>query len=761
MAVTRRTGGIVMAAIVTAALSAPNYAQSHAQSYAQQPPAASDPPARVGRIARVSGTVSYHLAGAERWEPATVNLPITTGAAIWTEPGARAELSVPGLRLALDAGSELDTTRLDTQALAATIPQGALYLGLRVLPQGDTVSVETPRGTVAFRTQGQYEVVAGDTTHPTTITVVQGSADVDAAGLTVHVGLNQTATVTGDGASTPFAASLAPASQDAFLTAELAAELAENKQTRPPSVSPPPIVAAMTGGEALDEIGEWQTVPEYGPVWFPPVEAGFVPYRQGRWTWVAPWGWTWIDQAPWGFAPFHYGRWSQFEDRWFWVPGGYGAGVSLRAGVPVYAPALVAFVGGAALAAASAPVVGWFPLGPHDPYVPPYRASLGYVRRFDAFDGVGSTGGSTGRATGRAGLPSFPNRGFATVVPAAQMAAGARIDATLPTRPPASLPASFRPPVQPTGATPGIGPAAARQFGLRPVAQPTAPGPAITPRIVRPGIGPARPPLARVSEPGPGLANAALPNAAAAPPVVARPNLPGLREPNAPGPLQGAQAGRAQAREAQVGGASGPTPAGRPPLPGSEPPTVFRPTGPGASPGIEGPGIERPGIARQEGLGSTPGGAQPPTVFRPDRPVTPVPTERSEPRPAPGFARGPSSGPAPFRPAPGPRPFRPAPGIGAPGLAAPRFGAAPGLRAAAPGFAPPQAAPSPIRTAAAQSPRFTPPPAAPSITRAPPPAAFQSRPAAIPAALSRPAPPPVQPQRAPPPGPHDPHRAPF
>ena len=95
-----------------------------------------------------------------------------------------------------------------------------------------------------------------------------------------------------------------------------------------------------------------------------------MPYREGSWAYVAPWGWTWVDSAPWGFAPFHYGRWAEIGGRWGWVPGGaVGA-------PPVYAPALVTFLGvgavvgvgiGAALAAGR---IGWFPLGPREAFHP-------------------------------------------------------------------------------------------------------------------------------------------------------------------------------------------------------------------------------------------------------------------------------------------------------------------------------------------------------------------------------------------------------
>jgi hypothetical protein len=112
------------------------------------------------------------------------------------------------------------------------------------------------------------------------------------------------------------------------------------------------------------------------------VDADWAPYRDGHWAWIAPWGWTWVDEAPWGFAPYHYGRWSSFGGRWGWIPGPYGV-------TPLYAPALVGWVGGGggrsgfslSFSIGSAPAVGWFPLGPREPYFPSYRVSQGYFTR--------------------------------------------------------------------------------------------------------------------------------------------------------------------------------------------------------------------------------------------------------------------------------------------------------------------------------------------------------------------------------------------
>src|SRR5207244_2091977 len=107
------------------------------------------------------------------------------------------------------------------------------------------------------------------------------------------------------------------------------------------------------------------------------VATGWAPYRYGHWAWVEPWGWTWIDDAPWGFAPFHYGRWVYVGNGWAWVPGRVVAR-------PVYAPALVVFVGGrnwsVAIGAGGGGGVAWFPLAPEEPYYPAYHVSNTYVR---------------------------------------------------------------------------------------------------------------------------------------------------------------------------------------------------------------------------------------------------------------------------------------------------------------------------------------------------------------------------------------------
>lgn len=409
-----------------------------------------DPPARVGRVARISGTVSFHGVDVDQWQPATLNYPVTSGNAFWTPPGGSADIDLGGARVRLSQSSEFDVDVLDDQRIAATVLQGHIALDLRALPQGESVTLRTPRGTVSLLQAGRYAVVVGDTEHSTVVTVAEGAADIEGPGVSLQLSAHQAGELRGIG---PFSGTVVAESPDALVSALMALDrpLAAQSTPRPPSV-----VSAMTGYDAIAETGLWEPTSDYGRVWYPPVEPGWVPYRQGRWSWVSPWGWTWLDDAPWGFAPSHYGRWVEINDRWAWTPEDRGAPY---VGRPVYAPALVSFVGagvGVAAGVGLASAVGWIPLGPHEVYRPPYHVSEGYARRVNS----GNITINNGQRTGN----YFVNTRATTVVPATAMQQSLPVAGhTLPT-------------------------AQTQRFGLRPVLQPQ-----VQPNIPARGVTPVAP----------------------------------------------------------------------------------------------------------------------------------------------------------------------------------------------------------------------------------------------------------------------------
>lgn len=333
--------------------------------------ASSDPPGRVGRLAELQGGVSWYDHEEGVWGEAERNRPLTGGDRLSTGPKGRAELRVGSTVLRLAAGTELEVLRLDDERMSFQLHAGSLAVRVRSRDVAEELEVLTPE--VRFRPDraGHYRFDRVDDT--TQAGVWRGTLRVDdAAGFMMETG--QRAEFWREGRQARvlrFSWSQLPT--DAFAEWASRDDLRDERSASSRYVSP-----EMTGAEDLDRHGRWERHSEYGAIWFPlEVRAGWAPYQQGRWAWVRPWGWTWVDEAPWGFAPFHYGRWVSYRGRWGWCPGDYVAR-------PVYAPALVAWVGGPNLSVSiniGGPTVGWVPLAPRERYVPYYVHTPVYIDR--------------------------------------------------------------------------------------------------------------------------------------------------------------------------------------------------------------------------------------------------------------------------------------------------------------------------------------------------------------------------------------------
>ena len=334
-----------------------------------------EPPARVGRLAFTNGTVSFHDDEQSGWTPAVVNTPLTTGDGIWTEPNARSEISLAGTRIRMEGATQLDMLALDDTQTRLQLGQGRIDVKTFAMDANQPYEIVTPRGTIKLLQQGDYYVEAGSTEDPTRLGVRSGAAQIQALnGQVLAVRAGEVAEVMGDGAR-------AAASHHQDRAAGAARLLGK---PRPPgrlrrrrSICRPASPATRTSTPTATGSTTAATAASGCRV---PCRAGWAPYRTGHWAYVQPWGWTWIDEQPWGFAPYHYGRWANRNNRWVWVP-------PQRDVRPVYAPALVAFVGGTELAVTlgnqSAAPVGWFPLGPREVYVPSYTADRDYYRRLN------------------------------------------------------------------------------------------------------------------------------------------------------------------------------------------------------------------------------------------------------------------------------------------------------------------------------------------------------------------------------------------
>jgi len=368
-AVRRSLVGVLIAATSTSCVT--QVVQAPTPDVAPEP--VNDPPARVGRLALISGSLSFLAAGDSAWAPADLNRPVTTGDALWSDNMARAEVELGSAELRLGSTTQVSVERLDDAAIQVSVPQGSAILHLRALAPDETDEVDAPNAAIAFGTAGEYRVDVSPDGATTTITVFSGAAQVTAGGASFPVNAPQVATVRGESGATYSLAYIGPLDDFSQWSQARNAMIAAADARAANYVSPD-----MPGVADLATYGQWDEDATEGPIWYPrEVPPGWAPYRNGHWVWVSRWGWTWVDDAPWGFAPFHYGRWANVRGRWGWTPG-------REIAPPVYAPALVVFVGGNGWNASrfgGSGGVGWFPLGPREVYRPPYATSPGYVQR--------------------------------------------------------------------------------------------------------------------------------------------------------------------------------------------------------------------------------------------------------------------------------------------------------------------------------------------------------------------------------------------
>ena len=335
-----------------------------------------DPPGRVGRLNYIDGPVSFQPAGVNDWVDATINRPLIPGDNIWTGDRARTELHVGSTALRLGANTAFQFLNLDDQTVQIRLSEGTLTVRMRNFAQNQIFEIDTPNVAFTVLRPGEYRIDANPDSQTTIITVRDGEGDVTGGGQAFPVYARQRVFVRGyDQISYNLASSPGADEWDQWCSSR---DRREDQSQSARYVS-----REMAGYEDLDEYGRWDNQPGYGQVWMPTsVAAGWAPYHDGHWAWIAPWGWTWVDDAPWGFAPYHYGRWASFGNRWGWIPGPYGV-------TPVYAPALVAWIGGGrggsgfslSFSIGTVAAIGWFPLGPREPYFPSYQVSQGYFTR--------------------------------------------------------------------------------------------------------------------------------------------------------------------------------------------------------------------------------------------------------------------------------------------------------------------------------------------------------------------------------------------
>lgn len=344
---------------------------------------APDVPGRAARLSYISGTVSFQPGSVEDWVPADLNRPVTTGDRLWTEAGGRAEVDLGSAAIRLNGPANFSFINLDDHTAQVQLSLGTLSIRVRHLADDEVMEIDTPQAALSLLRPGEYRVEVNEQGDTTLVSVRSGQAEAT-AGQAFAINPRQQVRIAAspDGGQPTF-------DQRAIPPADQFDNFCEDRDRRADMSTSARYVSHDVPGYAdLDANGTWRNTPEYGPVWVPAgTPPGWAPYRFGHWAWIEPWGWTWVDDAPWGYAPFHYGRWVFVGGTWAWVPGPIAVG-AVR---PVYAPALVAWVGGPSFGVAvgvGGPAVGWFALGPREVFVPAYAYSPMYIERVNVTNTV-------------------------------------------------------------------------------------------------------------------------------------------------------------------------------------------------------------------------------------------------------------------------------------------------------------------------------------------------------------------------------------
>lgn len=302
-------------------------------------------PETPARLSLVEGQVAVQMAGSPEGVAAGPNLPLGPGDRVWIAGHGRAEVQLPAgniLRLGDDTSLQLGAfPGAAPEAGQVSLERGMATFYIRWLPPGlAAFVVELPQGSIRAAVPSTFRA---DLFPDGSVQVSVHVGEVAVAlpyGVT-EVRSRQSLRLTPD--RTPQLYALAP--WDEF---DRWNDLRDIQLTRS---APAPYLPPEFQGYAPDFVayGQWMSVPQYGYVWAPTVEAGWSPFRDGRWIW-----WRgeliWLPLEPWGWVPYHYGRWLFYPAiGWVWIPP--------AADAVIWNPGAVAWITGPEF-------VAWIPLAP-------------------------------------------------------------------------------------------------------------------------------------------------------------------------------------------------------------------------------------------------------------------------------------------------------------------------------------------------------------------------------------------------------------
>jgi hypothetical protein len=328
-------------------------------------PKSEGPAPEVARLSLIHGDVSTQRGDSGGWGSTSINAPLVRGDQVITGEKARAEIQLDYANvLRLSAHSQAKIADLSRTRIQVQVAQG--YASYTMAKGEAEVEIDSPNVAVHPLKQGRYRVqVLSDS--ETDVIVREGEAEITTPQGSTRVHEGEIIAIRGTD-QPEYKVSNAPEKDDWDVWNSERDHVVRESQ----SVSH--TNRYYTGVNDLDGHGRWIYVPGYGNVWQPYQVATWAPYQTGRWVYEPYYGWTWVSYESWGWAPYHYGRWFYYGDNWCWWPG--PAYVGYR---PLWSPAFVFFVGFGHRSGFGFGSIGWFPVGPGDPFYPWYGRGFNRV----------------------------------------------------------------------------------------------------------------------------------------------------------------------------------------------------------------------------------------------------------------------------------------------------------------------------------------------------------------------------------------------
>jgi hypothetical protein len=357
---------IAMAMMGTGAW-AQDYSQAPSGPNGEAAPATNGPQPDVARISLIHGDVSMQRGDTGDWAATSINAPLVRGDQVATGDKSRAEIQLDYADLVrLAAGSQIKIADLTRTRIQIQVAQG--YASFTQLKGSEAdVEIDSPNVAVRPLKHGRYRVQVNSDSE-TDVIVRDGEAEITTPQGSTRIKEGQMIQIRGTD-NPEYRVAEAPAKDDWDRWNKDRDGVIRDAQSWGRTNR------YYTGAHDLDAYGHWVFVPGYGSVWQPYyTSAGWAPYQAGRWVWEPYYGWTWVSYEPWGWAPYHYGRWLYYSGNWCWWPGPVYVGYR-----PVWSPAFVFFVGFGHHSSFGFGSIGWFPVGPHDPFYPWYGRGFNRV----------------------------------------------------------------------------------------------------------------------------------------------------------------------------------------------------------------------------------------------------------------------------------------------------------------------------------------------------------------------------------------------